>query len=86
MITGQDLYQALGVPRDAAPEEIRAAYFDLARRYHPDANPDPNVREQFLVIQRAYEILANAEKKSNYDESLPPPPPPPVLAADGGKM
>jgi Ca-activated chloride channel homolog len=79
MITGQDLYQALGVPRDAAPEEVRAAYFELARRYHPDANPDPNVREQFLVIQRAYEILSNVEKRQNYDESLPPPPPPPKI-------
>jgi Ca-activated chloride channel family protein len=79
MSSGVDHYQVLGVPRDAVPEEIRFAYFDAARRYHPDANPDPTVREQFLAIQQAYEILANPEKRQEYNASLPPPPPPPKI-------
>jgi Ca-activated chloride channel family protein len=73
MTMGSDLYSILGVPRDATPEEIRAAYFEAARQYHPDANPDPGARELFLAIQSAYEILSNPEKRASYDASLPEP-------------
>ncbi len=67
-----DHYTTLGVPYNATPEEIRSAYFLLARNLHPDANPDPNVREQFLQVQRAYEVLANPQKRAAYDANLPP--------------
>lgn len=64
-------YNLLGVSFDAEPEEIRSAYFEAARRLHPDVNPDPSAREQFLRVQEAYDILANPEKRKNYDLTLP---------------
>ncbi len=66
-----DYYALLGLPYNATPEEIRNVYFNLARALHPDANPDPAVRENFLAIQQAYETLSNPQKKATYDASLP---------------
>lgn len=76
MISGSDFYQILGVPRDATAEEIRAAYFEAARKLHPDANPDPSTREKFLAVQQAYEVLSQKDRRQVYDQTLPPPPPP----------
>lgn len=65
----KDLYKVLGVKRDASREDIRSAYRKLARKHHPDANPDaPDAEARFKEIQHAYEILANPEKKREYDE------------------
>lgn len=66
-----DLYLILGVPYDATAEEIRAAYFDLARRYHPDVNHDPSANRKFLDIQSAYDVLSNPAQRSAYDDKLP---------------
>jgi Ca-activated chloride channel family protein len=71
MNKGVDYYQVMNLPRDASPEEIREAYFDAARRLHPDANPDPEAREEFLSIQIAYEVLSNPQRRSAYDGTLP---------------
>ena len=67
-----DLYDLLGLPRDAGPEEIRRAYHQAARRLHPDVNTKPGETELFLRAQEAYEILSNPEKRSEYDAQLPP--------------
>ncbi len=66
----QDYYRALGVPRDATPDEIRNAYFDAARHWHPDANPDLGAQERFINIQKAYETLVNPEKRKAYDGKM----------------
>ena len=67
----EDFYSLLGIPYDATPDEIRSAYFELARLMHPDANPDPALKESFLRVQNAYETLSNPKRKSAYDASLP---------------
>lgn len=65
-------YHILEIPFNASAEDIRAAYFEAARRYHPDVNPDPNARQKFVQIQEAYETLSNVKKRAAYDEQLPP--------------
>ncbi|MFP5451896.1 MAG: DnaJ domain-containing protein, partial [Thermoleophilia bacterium] len=58
-----DLYATLGVSRTASDDEIRKAYRKLARRHHPDANPDdPKAEERFKEIGHAYDVLSDAEK------------------------
>ena len=71
MISGDDLYSRLGLGKDASADDIRNAYFEAARRLHPDTNPDPRSVELFLKVQEAYEILSNPDKKRLYDASSP---------------
>jgi curved DNA-binding protein CbpA len=64
----KDCYEILGVPRDAKPEEIKAAYRALALRRHPDLNAgDPSAGESFMRIQAAYETLGNPYLRARYD-------------------
>ena len=64
-----DLYDLLGVSRTASLAEIKKAYRELARKFHPDANPDDAAAEQkFKDIAMAYEILSDHEKRSQYDQ------------------
>lgn len=63
-----DPYLALGVSREATPDEIKSAYRKLARQYHPDVNPNnPEAEEKFKEISVAYAILSDPEKKSQFD-------------------
>ena len=65
---GKDLYKVLGVEKKASQDDIRRAYRKLARKYHPDANPDdPDAESRFKEIQQAYEVLSNTEKRREYD-------------------
>jgi Ca-activated chloride channel family protein len=66
-----DHYSTLGLPYNATPDEVRGAYFLLARTLHPDVNPDPAARDHFFAVQKAYEVLSNPEKRARYDSSLP---------------
>lgn len=64
----EDYYAALGVDRSASPDEIRAAYRKLARKHHPDLNPDDkSAKEKFQKIQSAFDVLNDAKKREMYD-------------------
>jgi molecular chaperone DnaJ/curved DNA-binding protein len=64
----KDFYDVLGVDDDASKKEIKKAYRDLARKHHPDRNPDdPNAEEKFKEIQKAYSVLSDEEKRQQYD-------------------
>ncbi len=64
----RDLYETLGVARNASAEEIKKAYRKLARRHHPDANAgDKEAEERFKEVQGAYDILADPDKRKQYD-------------------
>ncbi len=67
-----DLYELLGVPKDATQDDIKKAYRKLAHQYHPDKNPDNKEAEtKFKEINNAYEILGDAQKRQNYDRMGP---------------
>ncbi len=64
----RDLYEILGVSPEATDDEIKRAYRELARKYHPDSNPgDPESEEQFKEISAAYETLRDPERRRRYD-------------------
>ena len=65
----RDYYDILGVKKDAKAQEIKSAYRKLAKKYHPDSNPNDKKAEQlFKEITEAYNVLSDAEKKRLYDK------------------
>lgn len=68
----QDLYELLGVARDADADAIKKAYRRLARQLHPDVNPDPETQERFKEVTRAYEVLSDPQKRASYDRGGDP--------------
>ena len=68
MTTKRDLYEVLGVSRNASQDEIKKAYRKLAIQYHPDKNPgDASAEEKFKEIAEAYAILSDQDKRARYD-------------------
>ncbi len=65
--SNKDYYEVLGVDRDADQDEIKKAYRELAKKYHPDRSDDPEAGEKFKEISEAYDILSDPEKREKYD-------------------
>jgi DnaJ-class molecular chaperone len=60
---GKDLYSVLDIDPDTNKKEIRKAYVQLARQYHPDVSKEPDARERFEEINLAYKILSDEETR-----------------------
>ncbi|MCC6315112.1 MAG: molecular chaperone DnaJ [Thermomicrobiales bacterium] len=67
MTDQRDYYEVLGVERSASAEDIRRAYRQLARKYHPDVNHDDGSEERFKEINEAYEVLGDTDRRAGYD-------------------
>nr|XP_057901993.1 dnaJ homolog subfamily A member 3, mitochondrial-like [Doryrhamphus excisus] len=64
----QDFYEVLGLTRTASQKEIKKAYYQLAKKYHPDTNPDdPEAKEKFAKLAEAYDVLSDELKRKQYD-------------------
>lgn len=64
----KDYYDVLGVKKNASEQEIKKAYRNLAKKYHPDKNPnDKEAEEKFKEVNDAYETLSDVDKKAHYD-------------------
>ncbi|WP_281644592.1 J domain-containing protein [Bacteroides zoogleoformans] len=64
-----DYYEVLGVDKKASQDDIKKAFRKLARKYHPDLNPnDPTAKDKFQAINEANEVLSDPEKRKKYDE------------------
>lgn len=68
---GEDYYAILGVTPDATPKEITTAYRKLALQFHPDVNPSEEAKERMPLLNEAYGVLGDAEKRKQYDSRKP---------------
>lgn len=66
-MAGEDYYETLGIPRNADDSEIKKAYRNLARKFHPDVCKEPGAEEKFKKINEAYSVLSDEQKKRQYD-------------------
>ena len=63
----RDYYETLGVPKGASQSEIKSAFRNLARQYHPDVSEAADAEERFKEINEAYAVLSDEEKRAAYD-------------------
>jgi DnaJ family protein A protein 3 len=67
-LNAKDYYKILGVKKDAKENEIKKAYYQLAKKYHPDVNKDKGAAEKFQEVSEAYDTLSDADKRASYDQ------------------
>lgn len=77
------LYEILNVSKDASQEEIRKSHRRLARKYHPDVSKEEGAKEKFQVVQGAYDVLSDVERRAHYDETGEENKEDPIVAARG---
>ena len=64
----RDPYDVLGVAKNASAKDIKSAFRKLAKKYHPDQNPDdPKAKDRFAEINQAYEVVGDEEKRGQFD-------------------
>src|SRR5256714_3390073 len=67
-VSKRDYYEVLGVGKEAGDQEIKGAYRELAKRFHPDRNPDdPTAEDRFKEASEAYSVLSDGQKRAAYD-------------------
>lgn len=69
-IVVENHYKVLGVDRNASDEEIRKAFWALAKEHHPDSNSDPNAEIMFRKVSEAHDVLADPAKRKRFDDIL----------------
>ena len=69
VLNNKDYYKTLNVEKAASKDEIKKAYFKLAKEYHPDVNKEPGAKEKFATINEAYETLGDEGKRKVYDQT-----------------
>lgn len=69
LVVAQDYYSILGLGRDASDKEVKSAYRQLSKKYHPDKNPgDDEAHHKFIEVGEAYEVLSDPEKRKIFDQ------------------
>ncbi len=66
----ENLYNILGIAPNATPDEIKKRYRAMAMRFHPDRNSDEGAQARFNAIQKAYEVLSDAQRRADYDQKF----------------
>ena len=69
-VEAKNYYKILGVKRDASEKEIKKAFREKAKLYHPDKNDSPNAEQKFRELAEAYEILSDFKKRKAYDKKV----------------